>query len=85
MGHNVHEWAGKLGAMETGGPEEWGTMEMSGPGSTIRCDQDILSGTTGIHHPVQPGYIIWYDWHTSSSTTGIHHPVQINILFPRSM
>ena len=31
MGHNGDEWAGTLGAIETSGPEEWGTMETSGP------------------------------------------------------
>jgi hypothetical protein len=31
MGHNGNEWAGTLGARETGGPEEWATMVTSGP------------------------------------------------------
>jgi hypothetical protein len=31
MGHNGDEWAGTLGAMEMGGPEEWGTMVTNGP------------------------------------------------------
>jgi hypothetical protein len=82
MGHNGDEWAGALGAMETGGPKngvqwkqvgQWNGICWRQVGREMRYNRDELGVA---YHPVWLGCTIRYDQHTQSRATRIYHPLR---------